>query len=71
MAEKTVKKPTKQAEIVKTVDDLKQDVAAKRKDLLEARRSLAAGELVNPRVISTYRKEIARMLTEINSKEQK
>lgn len=71
MAEKTIKKTAKQAEIVKTVEDLHNDLATKRKDLLEAKRSLAAGELVNPRVLSTYRKEIARMLTEINSKEQK
>lgn len=71
MAEKTTKKNVKQAEVVKTADELKKDVAAKRADLLEAKRSLAAGELVNPRVLSTYRKEIARMLTQINSKEQK
>lgn len=71
MAEKTTKKTAKTAEIVKTVDDLKKDVATKRADLLEAKRSLAAGELVNPRVLSTYKKEIARLLTEINSKEQK
>ena len=72
MAEKTTKKAApKQAEVVKTVEELHKDLATKRNDLLEARRSLAAGELVNPRVISTYRKEIARMLTEIKSKEQK
>ena len=38
MAEKTVKKPAKNAEVVKTVDDLKKDLDAKRKDLLEAKR---------------------------------
>ena len=70
MAEKTVKKPAKNAEIVKTVDDLKKDLDAKRKDLLEAKRSLASGELVNPRVLGAYRKDIARLLTEINVKEQ-
>ena len=70
MAEKTVKKPAKNAEVVKTVDDLKKDLDAKRKDLLEAQRSLASGELANPRVLGAYRKDIARLLTEINVKEQ-
>ena len=70
MAEKTVKKPAKNAEVVKTVDDLKKDLEAKRKDLLEAKRSLASGELANPRVLGAYRKDIARLLTEINVKEQ-
>ena len=70
MAEKTVKKPAKNAEVVKTVDDLKKDLDAKRKDLLEAKRSLASGELANSRVLGAYRKDIARLLTEINVKEQ-
>ena len=70
MAEKTVKKPAKNAEVVKTVDELKKDLDAKRKDLLEAKRSLASGELVNQRVLGAYRKDIARLLTEINVKEQ-
>ena len=70
MAEKTVKKPAKNAEVVKTVDDLKKDLDAKRKDLLEAKRSLASGELANPRVLGAYRKDIARLLTEINVKER-
>ena len=70
MAEKTVKKPAKNAEVVKTVDELKAEVATKRADLLEAKRSLEAGELANPRVLGTYRKDIARLLTEINVKEQ-
>ena len=70
MAEKTVKKPAKNAEVVKTVDELNAEVATKRADLLEAKRSLAAGELANPRVLGTYRKDIARLLTEINLKEQ-
>ena len=70
MAEKTVKKPAKNAEVVKTVDELRAEVATKRADLLEAKRSLAAGELANPRILGTYRKDIARLLTEINLKEQ-
>ena len=70
MAEKTVKKPAKNAEVVKSVDELKKDLDAKRKDLLEAKLSLASGELANPRVLGAYRKDIARLLTEINVKEQ-
>ena len=70
MAEKSIKKPAKNAEVVKTVDDLKKDLDAKRKDLLEAKLSLASGELANPRVLGAYRKDIARLLTEINVKEQ-
>jgi ribosomal protein L29 len=70
MAEKTVKKPAKNADVVRTVDELRAEVATKRADLLEAKRSLAAGELANPRVLGTYRKDIARLLTEINLKEQ-
>lgn len=51
--------------------DLQAELKAKRQDLLEAKKSNAAGELVNPQVINTYRKDIARLLTEINQKEQK
>lgn len=51
--------------------DLQAELKAKRQDLLEAKKSHAAGELVNPQVIKTYRKDIARLLTEINLKEQK
>ena len=47
-----------------------------RKDLSDARRSLSANELPNPRVVRTTRREIARTLTAINAaaksqKEQK
>lgn len=33
------------------------------KDLADARRGLAAGELQNPRAITHYRKDIARIMT--------
>jgi ribosomal protein L29 len=59
----TAKKTTKPE--VKTAEDLQKDLATKRQDLIEAKRSLAAGELVNPRVITATRKEIARLLTAI------
>ena len=69
-----VKKPTKAA-VVKTVDDLvddlKKEVAEKRNDLLQAKRSHAAGELVNPKALRSLRKDIARLLTQINEKESK
>lgn len=65
-----VKKTTKAA-VVKTVDDLKKEVAEKRHDLLQAKRSHAAGELVNPKALRSLRKDIARLLTQINEKESK
>ena len=64
------KKP-KKAAVVKTVDDLKKEVAEKRHDLLQAKRSHAAGELVNPKALRSLRKDIARLLTQINEKESK
>ncbi|WP_338521188.1 50S ribosomal protein L29 [Candidatus Nanosynbacter sp. BB002] len=64
------KKPTKAA-VVKTVDDLKKELAEKRHDLLQAKRSHAAGELVNPKALRSLRKDIARLLTQINEKESK
>ena len=61
----------KDATVVKSVDELKAELQTKRTDLLEARRSHAAGELVTPKVLGVYRKEIARLLTQINAKESK
>ncbi len=64
MAEtKTTKKtaaPKKAAE-VKTLDQLHEELAAKKADQIAAKRSHAAGELVNPRVLTVTRKEIARL----------
>ena len=64
-------KKTAKAAVVKTVDDLKKEVAEKRNDLLQAKRSHAAGELVNPTALRSLRKDIARLLTQINEKESK
>ena len=61
-AKKTVK-----AAVIKTIDDLKKELAEKRNDLLRAKRSHAAGELVNPKALRSLRKEIARLLTQINN----
>lgn len=55
------------AAVVKTIDDLKKELAEKRNDLLQAKRSHAAGELVNPKALRSLRKEIARLLTQINN----
>ena len=64
-------KKTAKAAVVKTVDDLKKEVAEKRNDLLQTKRSHAAGELVNPKALRSLRKDIARLLTQINEKESK
>ena len=64
-------KKTAKAAVVKTVDDLKKEVAEKRHDLLQAKRSHAAGELDNPKALRSLRKDIARLLTQINEKESK
>lgn len=47
----------------KDLKALVEDLKAVKGDLADARRSLSAGELVNPNVISTYRKSIARIQT--------
>jgi ribosomal protein L29 len=64
-------KKSVKAAVVKTIDDLKKELAEKRNDLLQAKRSHAAGELVNPKALRSLRKEIARLLTQINAKESK
>jgi ribosomal protein L29 len=69
-AEKTTKKaaPKKAAE-VKTIDQLRADLASKTAELIAAKRSHRAGELVNPRVLTVTRKEIARLHTAIRAAE--
>ena len=63
------KKTAKKAEVVKSLEDLRKDLAAKQNDLLEPRKSHRAGELVNPRVLGSIRKEIARLHTAIRAAE--
>jgi ribosomal protein L29 len=58
-------KKTTQATEVKTLAQLREEVAAKRADLIAARRGHAMGELANPRVLTSTKKEIARLLTAI------
>lgn len=60
-------KKSVKAAVVKTIDDLKKELAEKRNDLLQAERSHSAGELVNPKALRSLRKEIARLLTQINN----
>lgn len=60
-------KKSVKAAVVKTINDLKKELAEKRNDLLQAKRSHAAGELVNPKALRSLRKEIARLLTQINN----
>ena len=47
---------------------LHDELAAKRAELVEAKRSHAARELVNPRALGRIRKEIARIQTKIHVK---
>jgi|APMI01.1.fsa_nt_gi ribosomal protein L29 len=67
-AKTTTKKPTaKKADVVKSIADLQKDLATKQHDLLESKRSHKNGELVNPRVLTVTRKEIARLHTAIRA----
>ena len=63
------KKTAKTASVVKSIDELRAELAAKRQELLDSRRSHKAGELVNTRALGQIRKEIARLLTAIRAQE--
>ena len=63
------KETAKTASIVKPINELRAELAAKRQELLDSRRSHKAGELVNPRVLGQIRKQIARLNTEIRAQE--
>ena len=65
----TAKKVVKKATEVKSLTDLQKELAEKQADLLTSRKSHRAGELVNPRVLGTTRKEIARLHTAIRAAE--
>ncbi|MFZ2544882.1 MAG: 50S ribosomal protein L29 [Candidatus Saccharimonadales bacterium] len=68
---KTTKSIKKDAVEVKSLEQLTVDLATKRNDLLEAKRGNRAGELVNPRVITLTRKDIARLKTAIRAEQLK
>ena len=63
------KKTVAKAVAPKTLVELHAEVVIKRKDLMESKRSHRAGELINPRVITQTRKEIARLETAIRTAE--
>lgn len=62
-------KKTVAATEVKSTDKLVEELAQKQADLITQRRSNKAGELVNPKVINTTRKDIARLKTAIRADE--
>lgn len=63
------KKTTQEAKEVLSLEQLQEKLAQMKTDLLEAKRSHASGELVNPRVLTHTRKEIARLHTAIRAVE--
>jgi len=65
----TTKKVVEQAQEVKTITQLREELTTKQADLLLARRGHAAGELANPRVLGSTKKEIARLHTAIRAAE--
>jgi large subunit ribosomal protein L29 len=54
-------KVTKVAEEVKTIEQLRADLLAKQTDQIALKRGHAAGEVANPKVLTSTRKEIARL----------
>ncbi|MET0980400.1 MAG: 50S ribosomal protein L29 [Candidatus Saccharimonadales bacterium] len=54
-------KVTKVAEEVKTIEQLRADLLAKQADQIALKRGHAAGEVANPKVLTSTRKEIARL----------
>lgn len=76
-AKDSAKKAPKEAKKVKTIESLNEELDNKRQDLMTSLKSLKSGELVNPRVIRSLKKDIARVLTDIraieltNTKESK
>lgn len=78
MAEKKTTKPAAKKSAAKkpsemSMDELQKQLVAKQADLLDAKRSHKAGELINPRVLTATRREIAQLHTAISSakKEEK
>lgn len=66
----TAKKTTKvkkNAVEVKSLAQLRKDLETLQNNLVEARRGHKLGELTNPRVITTTKKDIARLHTAITS----
>ena len=55
----------KKAEEVKTLSQLQEELVALRVAQVESKKSHRAGDLVNPRVLTAQRKQIARTMTAI------
>lgn len=55
--------------VVKDVATLEKELVEKRSELIESKKSHAAGELVNPRVLTLTKREIARLKTAIRAHE--
>jgi len=68
-AAKKIVNKTKNATEVKTLDQLRSELLTKQCDLIESKRGHQLGELTNPHVITTTRKEIARLHTAIRANE--
>ena len=68
----TVKKttPAKTTKAVKSEVSVQDQLAAKRLELHNYRKSNLAGELVNPPAITVARKEVARLMTQLNAKKE-
>lgn len=66
-AKTTKKAAPKKVTEVKDLKALEKELVAKRADYIETKKSHVAGELVNPRVITATRKEIARLMTAITA----
>mgnify|MGYP000945634317 FL=1 len=62
------KKPATKKATPKVEQSVEEQLVTARKDLWAARKSHASGELVNPRILKKYRKDIARLLTKRNAK---
>jgi ribosomal protein L29 len=60
-------KKIKDAKEVKTLEQLNEELVKLQAEHLESRRSLVQGELVNPRVVTVQRKNIARLHTAISA----
>lgn len=69
MAEKKMVKKVKDVDEVKTIDQLREDLANLLKDQNEAKRGHKLGELANPRFLTLLRKKIARVHTAIRAAE--
>jgi ribosomal protein L29 len=63
------KATSKKAVEVKTLDQLQEELTKLQNEYRESRRSHQMGELVNPHVLTTQRKSIARSLTAIKQAE--